>query len=97
MRILIVNDYLIKFITLLSNKLVFIKLFIYKKKGMTNLTRSTFQSHPFHLVSPSPWPIYTSVALLTLTTSAVLTMHGFNNANIFLMSAFLSVIFSMSF
>lgn len=23
---------------------------------MTNLIRSNFQDHPFHLVSPSPWP-----------------------------------------
>ena len=64
---------------------------------MTNLTRSKFQAHPFHLVSPSPWPLYTCISLLTLTTSGVLTMHGFSNANIFLMSAFVSVILSMSF
>jgi hypothetical protein len=64
---------------------------------MTNLTRSKFQAHPFHLVSPSPWPLYTCIALLTLTTSGVLTMHGFSNANLFLMSAFISVILSMSF
>jgi cytochrome c oxidase subunit 3 len=64
---------------------------------MTNLTRSQFQAHPFHLVSPSLWPIYTCIALLTLTTSGVLTMHGFSNANIFLMLAFVSLILSMSF
>ena len=50
---------------------------------MTKLTRSNFQAHPFHLVSPSPWPLYTCIALLTLTTSGVLTMHGFSNANYF--------------
>jgi len=64
---------------------------------MTNLTRSKFQAHPFHLVSPSPWPLYTCIALLTLTTSGVLTMHGFSNANLFLTSAFVAVILSMSF
>ena len=63
---------------------------------MTNLTRSNFQAHPFHLVSPSPWPLYTCIALLTLTTSGVLTMHGFSHADSFLMLAFLSVIFSMT-
>jgi LAGLIDADG endonuclease len=36
---------------------------------MTNLTRSNFQAHPFHLVSPSLWPIFTCISLLTLTTS----------------------------
>ncbi len=64
---------------------------------MTYLTRNTFQAHPFHLVSPSPWPIYTCIALLTLTTSGVLTMHGFSNANIFLILAFVSLVSSMSF
>lgn len=64
---------------------------------MTNLTRSTFQAHPFHLVSPSPWPIYTCISLLTLTTSGVLSMHGFSNAEYFLTLALILVISSMSF
>jgi cytochrome c oxidase subunit 3 len=64
---------------------------------MTNLTRSNFQAHPFHLVSPSPWPIFTCVALLTLTTTGVLTMHNFSNADVFLKLAFISVISSMGF
>ena len=64
---------------------------------MTNLTRSSFQSHPFHLVSPSPWPIYTCISLLTLTSSGVLTMHGFINAVYCLTLAFISLICSMSF
>lgn len=63
---------------------------------MSNKTRSKFQSHPFHLVSPSPWPLLTSVALLSLTTSGVLTMHLFSLAAFFLGLAFLSVISSMS-
>ena len=64
---------------------------------MTNLTRSTFQAHPFHLVSPSPWPIYTCISLLTLTSSGVLSMHGFSNAEYFLALALILVISSMSF
>ena len=40
-------------------------------------TKINFQNHPYHLVSPSPWPIYTSTALFTLTTTGVLSMHGF--------------------
>ena len=63
---------------------------------MTNLIRSKFQAHPFHLVSPSPWPLYTSISLLTLTTSGVLTMHGFKEAEYCLMLAFISLVFSMS-
>jgi len=63
---------------------------------MTNLTRSNFQAHPFHLVSPSPWPLYTCIALLTLTTSGVLTMHGFSHAEVFLSLALVTLISSMS-
>ena len=47
---------------------------------MTNLIRSNFQDHPFHLVSPSPWPLFTSVCLFNLTTSAALAMHNFSNS-----------------
>ena len=66
-------------------------------KYMTNLIRSNFQAHPFHLVSPSPWPLYTSIALYTLTTTGVLTIHGFSDADYFWMSALLTLILSMSF
>lgn len=64
---------------------------------MTNLTRSNFQAHPFHLVSPSPWPLYTSISLLTLTTTGVLSMHGFSNAVYFLPFAIITLILTMSF
>ena len=63
---------------------------------MTNLTRTHFQAHPFHLVSPSVWPILTCVCLLIVTTSLVLSLHGFTfsgynfNLGIFLL------VFSMS-
>lgn len=64
---------------------------------MTYLVRSNFQAHPFHLVSPSPWPIFTCISLLALTTSGVLTMHGFYLAEEFLCMALLLVILTMSF
>jgi len=63
---------------------------------MSILQRSNFQGHPFHLVSPSPWPILTCVSLLTLTTSAVLTMHGFVNAGYWLACALLCLVSSMA-
>lgn len=64
---------------------------------MTNLVRSGFQAHPFHLVSPSPWPIFTCISLLSLTTSGVLTMHGFSLAQDFVYMALILVVLSMSF
>ena len=36
-----------------------------------------FQSHPYHLVDPSPWPISLSFSLLIMAISAVMYMHGF--------------------
>jgi cytochrome c oxidase subunit 3 len=34
------------------------------------------QTHPFHIVSPSPWPAVGSLAVLAITIPAVLYMHG---------------------
>ena len=64
---------------------------------MQNIIKSNFISHPFHLVSPSPGPIFTSFSLLTLTTSVVLTMQGFDVPQGFLNIALISLIVSMSF
>jgi cytochrome c oxidase subunit 3 len=64
---------------------------------MLQTNRSNFQAHPFHLVSPSPWPLYTSISLLSLTTSAVLSFHGFAYAEYNLMLSLTAVILSMSF
>jgi cytochrome c oxidase subunit 3 len=62
---------------------------------MKNVIRSKFQAHPYHLVSPSPWPLYTSISLLALTTSGVSTMHGFYVGHYFLILGLISVIYSM--
>ena len=64
---------------------------------MTNLIRSNFQDHPFHLVSPSPWPLYTSVSLLSLATSTALSMHNFHNGHILNIISLVLLISSMSF
>lgn len=64
---------------------------------MTNILRSNFQAHPFHLVSPSPWPLYTSISLLSLTTSAVLSFHVFVNAEYILAFSLTCLVLSMSF
>lgn len=63
---------------------------------MTNIKRSIFQAHPFHLVSPSPWPLNTSIALLSLTCSGVLCMHGFTHSSNFVFLAFFCVVASMT-
>lgn len=45
----------------------------------------TFQYHPYHLVDPSPWPLITSFALLTLTLSAVMYFNGYGLPTNFLL------------
>jgi cytochrome c oxidase subunit 3 len=64
---------------------------------MTNEKRSNFQAHPFHLVSPSFWPLYTSIALLSLTTTASSSIHDFSNAGYFFYASFVILVLSMSF
>lgn len=64
---------------------------------MSNVIRSNFQDHPFHLVSPSPWPLYTSISLLNLTSIAALSMHNFYNGHYLLYLALVLVVSSMSF
>jgi cytochrome c oxidase subunit 3 len=40
---------------------------------------SSPNSHPFHLVNPSPWPIAASMAVLVLAVGAVFFMHGIDH------------------
>ena len=42
-----------------------------------SISVNQFQFFPFHLVTPSPWPILVSFSLLTMTTGAVAYMHGY--------------------
>lgn len=44
---------------------------------MNTLTRTQFQAQPYHLVTPSPWPLLTSFSLLILTVSTVMYFNGY--------------------
>jgi len=37
---------------------------------------SAEKKHDYHLVDPSPWPIYTSFACLVLAIGAIFYMHN---------------------
>lgn len=63
---------------------------------MTLSSRSNFQAHPFHLVSPSPWPLYTSLSLFTLTMSAVMAFHSFLTSIFVLYTSLIALISSMT-
>ena len=62
---------------------------------MVNFTKYNFQHHPYHLVSPSPWPLYTSICISSLAFNAALSMHGFSNSYILWYTVGILVIISM--
>lgn len=64
-------------------------------RGNPSVNRGAFQFHPYHLVDPSPWPLITSFALLTLTLSAVMYFNGYANGGTLLTLGFFSVLFAM--
>jgi len=37
------------------------------------------QNHPFHLVDPSPWPLFCSIAAFSSTVGGVMYFHGYQN------------------
>jgi len=59
--------------------------------------RSQFgaQAHPFHMVEPSPWPLLTSFAILSMMVSGVLYFNGIQHAEVLLTLGFLSTLFAM--
>lgn len=59
------------------------------------MARSQFQFHPYHLVEPSPWPLLTSFALLTLTLSAAMYFNGYANGGTLALMGFLATLFAM--
>lgn len=59
-----------------------------------NLPRHSFQAHPFHMVEPSPWPLLTSFAVLSMMVGAVLYFNGIANGEMLLTLGFLSTLFS---
>lgn len=46
-----------------------------RDKDMSHTTSQT-NAHPFHIVSPSPWPVVGSLSVLVIAISTVLYMHG---------------------
>jgi cytochrome c oxidase subunit 3 len=53
------------------------------------------QKHPFHLVDPSPWPLFASLASLSTAIGAVLYMHGYVGGNALVTLGFCMVLYSM--
>jgi hypothetical protein len=62
---------------------------------MNKINRNQFQSFPYHLVEPSPWPILVSFSLLSLTLGAVMYMQGFTHGGQLLSLGFSLTVFGM--
>lgn len=62
---------------------------------MKNIRRAQYQGHPYHLVEPSPWPLLTSFALLTLTVRAAMYFNGFTNGGLLLRLGFIATLRAM--
>ena len=60
------------------------------KRGMSGV-----QKHPFHLVDPSPWPIFASCGALASTTGAVMFFHGYIGGDMVLSLGISMILYSM--
>lgn len=51
------------------------------------------QKHPFHLVDPSPWPLFASIAVWGFTTGLVGWFNGYLYADMLALIAFISLVY----
>jgi cytochrome c oxidase subunit 3 len=63
-------------------------------KNISNIKK--FQFFPFHLVTPSPWPILVSFSMLNMTTGAVAYFHGYYLGGYILTLGFITTVFGMT-
>lgn len=52
------------------------------------------QKHPFHLVDPSPWPVFASLAALTTMMGSVMYFHGHTWSNAVLICGIFSLAYA---
>jgi len=64
--------------------------------SINNLSRAQFQSHPYHMVEPSPWPLLTSFAVLSMMIGAVLYFNGIAHGDVLLTLGLVSTVFSFT-
>lgn len=54
------------------------------------------RKHPFHLVDPSPWPLFTSLAAFATTFGGVMYMHSYEHGGLVLALGLSMVVYGMS-
>lgn len=57
--------------------------------------KTNYNDHQFHLVEPSPWPIFASFSLIVLAIGGVLFMHKYVIGNIIMPIGFIMILFTM--
>ena len=55
----------------------------------------SLKKHPYHLVDPSPWPFFASIAALVSTFGGVMYMHGYDGGTIVLPFGIFMILYSM--
>lgn len=53
---------------------------------------SNMQTHTFHLVTESPWPLFGACAALNITVAAVMNLHGFETYGLFKFGLFMLIL-----
>jgi cytochrome c oxidase subunit 3 len=54
------------------------------------------KKHPYHLVDPSPWPLFAALSAFTLTVGGVMYMHAYEGGGTILSFALIMVIYAMA-
>ena len=53
------------------------------------------RKHPFHLVDPSPWPLFASCSAFLATVGGVMYMHSYHNGGVVLSLGILMILYAM--
>jgi cytochrome c oxidase subunit 3 len=53
------------------------------KATLVNIPKKSYYRHPFHIVTPSPWPLLTSISIFCLVVSLVMYLHTYMYGGVF--------------
>lgn len=65
-----------------------------ENRFLNSVAHSSKFHHPYHLVDPSPWPVLTSLSVLTLTIGMVLYFHKYSGGGTVLSFGLLCVVYN---
>ena len=51
--------------------------------------------HPFHLVDPSPWPLFASIGAFAATSGGVMYFHGYSGGGLLHITGMATIIYTM--